>query len=117
DVQDAALHGIPDTLHGVAGQLWSGEVARFVDENPNGSADDFRAMIDWTDKSQDRSLGTIVSLGGGQFSVVGTHVFRPYEEDQPSSWTLDVRVDDIGGSDVHIYSVVVGAPAGPPPPP
>jgi hypothetical protein len=57
------------------GVLFNGVVATFTDVNPTLTASSFAATIDWGDNSA-ASQGTIKALGGGEFSVSGSHVYN-----------------------------------------
>jgi hypothetical protein len=65
-------------------------VATFTDANPDATAADFTATIDWGDGTS--SAGTVAVDGGG-FSVDGAHTYA--EEGQ---YTVGVSIDDQGGS-------------------
>jgi hypothetical protein len=84
----------------------SGRVATFDDAaDPDGSAADFGAVIDWGDGSA-RSAGTISSPGAdGHFGVSGSHVYGA-----TGRYTMTVRVTSAGGStDTTSSSVLVYA--------
>ena len=51
---------------------FNGTLASFTDANPNGTADDFSATIDWGDSTS--SAGTIGQTGNA-FVVDGTHTY------------------------------------------
>jgi hypothetical protein len=63
-------------------------VATFHDANPNAKPADFSATIDWGDSS---SAASVVSLGSGNFAVLGTHA---YAEEGPSTLSVQVADDD-----------------------
>jgi RHS repeat-associated protein len=73
DISDAALTISGVNISAVEGQMFSGTVANFTDANAASEASDFTAVIDWGDEVF--STGTIVSNGGGMFSVTGAHTY------------------------------------------
>ena len=91
-------------------------VATFHDQDTTyrmtGVASDFTATIDWGDG--DTTQGTIVDNGSGNFAVQGSHTYL-----EEGSYTLSVKIDDVGGSTVSGSTTVsvsdpavVATPAG-----
>src|SRR5262249_50039221 len=76
---------------GTEGVPFDSVVASFIDLNPNASANDFSASIDWGDGGQ--SAGIVTANNQGGFDVTGTHV---YAED--GDYHVFVSVSDSGGS-------------------
>ena len=99
-VADAPLgnNGSATGVNGTAtvGVPFSGVVATFTDANPNATAADFQATINWTGGSNGDSgsdPGIIRAGSGGTFEVVWSHVFT-----QPASAILFINIQDDGGS-------------------
>ena len=97
-VSDAPLTaGAPVALTPNTGQLLSNVVvANFTDANTGAPVTDFTAVIDWGDGTAN-SVGTVVSTGGGGFSVEGTHAYA-----NPGVFATTTTVTDVGGSVVVI---------------
>jgi hypothetical protein len=75
----------------VSAKSFSGTVATFTDANPNGTAADFTATINWGDASS--SSGTVTGPTGGPFTVSGTHTYS-----STGPFTITVTIVDDGGS-------------------
>jgi hypothetical protein len=74
NIADAALTASGTTVSGTEGAAISGaKVATFTDANPNATASDFTATINWGDGSS--TTGTVVAQNGGGFAVDGTHTY------------------------------------------
>jgi len=74
----AALHPITATgmtATGQEGTSFSGTLATFADGEPSATAGQFAASIDWGDGTPP-TPGVISATGGGQFAVVGSHVYQ-----------------------------------------
>ena len=69
----------------------TGTVATFTDANPNATASDFTATINWGDGTT--TTGTVVAQNGGGFAVDGTHTYA-----DEGKYTVDVTINDVGGS-------------------
>ena len=52
---------------------FSGPVATFTDANPNGSAAEYLAAVNWGDGQV--SAGTVTAQAGGGFAITGTHTY------------------------------------------
>lgn len=90
-VTDAPLSSTAGpSISGTESAAVSGVLATFNDSDPNATAGDYTATIDWGDATT--SAGTIAANGGGGFSVSGSHV---YEE---GSFTIKVTITDAGGA-------------------
>jgi hypothetical protein len=88
----AALQAMGTTISGTEGAAISGAtVATFTDADPNATASDFTATINWGDGTT--SAGTVVAQNGGGFAVNGGHTYT--DEGQ---YQIGVTVNDIGGS-------------------
>ncbi len=86
----------PVAVSAVEGQAFSGTVATFTDSDasdPADSAASDTATIDWGDGSS--TAGTITSLGGGQYSVSGSHTYA--DEGTPTVAVSINDPDDPGG--------------------
>ena len=78
-------------------------VATFTDGNPVAVADDFTTTINWGDGTS--SAGTVTPLGGGVFTVSGTHTFGT-----PGNDTVTVTIVDEGGNSTITTAGAVVAP-------
>jgi len=86
----------PVAVHAVEGQAFSGPVATFTDpdaSDPADSAAKDTATIHWGDGSS--GAGTITSLGGGKYSVSGSHTYT--DESGPTVSVSITDPDDPGG--------------------
>lgn len=90
NVVDAPLSATAADITSPEYSTFTGVVATFTDANPNDTASDYRAMIDWGDGSLPSS-GSIVAAAGG-FQVSGSHA---YAED--GKYTMTVTIADIDG--------------------
>jgi uncharacterized repeat protein (TIGR03803 family) len=66
-------------------------IATFTDANPNATASDFTATIDWGDGST--TAGTIVAQSGGGFAVDGEHTYA-----DEGKYAVGVSIKDVDGS-------------------
>jgi len=85
----------PQTVSGTnlgvrAGARFNGVVATVTDSDTDAVA--LSATIDWGDGT--RSAGVLTG-SGGQYNVIGSHVYR-----QPGEYTVTTTVSDIGGMTV-----------------
>ena len=78
-------------VEAMAGIPFDGVVTRFSDADPNGSASDFHARINWGDGTD--TAGQVVAAAGGGFVVRGLHVY-----DAVGAYSVSVRITDLGGS-------------------
>jgi hypothetical protein len=81
--------GIPVTA--VAGKAFTAPVASFTTGDPNASAGDFAATIDWGDGHL--STGTISPSLGGGFNVSGGNTYA-----RPGSYDISITITSTGGS-------------------
>jgi streptogramin lyase len=91
-IADAPLSATGTTFNGVEGSTFSGAVATLTDGNPNATAGEFSVTITWGDGQN--SAGTLTALGGGRFTVGGSHV---YAEENSTGYTVGVSIRDIAG--------------------
>ena len=67
-------------------------VASFGDSDPNATASDYAATIDWGDGTA-ATAGTIVASGAGNFVVSGVHAYT-----EEGSFVATVTIKDAGGA-------------------
>jgi len=68
-------------------------VASFTDTDPSGSAGQFSTTtIDWGDGTAP-SPGTVVSTGGQNYNITGTHAYT-----KVGGWNVTVTINDSGGA-------------------
>ncbi len=82
-------------------------VATFSDANPQATAADFSATIDWGDGSNPDAAAKIISDGNGGFQVVG-HQHKYADE---GSYNVVVTITDVGGSTATAMSTATVADA------
>jgi uncharacterized repeat protein (TIGR01451 family) len=105
-VQDAPLDSIgAGLLSGVEGATFDGQVASFVDADPDGMVSDYTATIDWGDLGAP-TLGTIVPSPLGVFHVSGSHTYA-----EEGLYFVVVTITDAGGSTTSTFSVIQVADA------
>jgi uncharacterized repeat protein (TIGR01451 family) len=90
-VADAPLTATGSALTATAGVAYDGVVASFTDSDPNGTAADYSATIDWGDGTS--SAGTISANSQGGFDVSGNHT-----ETLAKTYAISVTITDVGGS-------------------
>lgn len=88
-ITDAPISADGLDFSGVEG-VFTGVVARVIDSNPNGSAAELRARINWGDGTT--SNGTIRPGAEGSFEVVGTHQYAF------GIYPVRVEITSLGGS-------------------
>jgi hypothetical protein len=96
-------------LSGTAGTPVSA-AASFSDSDPNASAGDFTASIDWGDGT--RSGGHVTAAGSGGFTVVGGHTYPV-----AGTFAVAISAQDLGGAKrtFHTTATVAAAVSSPPP--
>jgi hypothetical protein len=109
-VQDAPLTAAGVSLSSKAGAPFSDPVATFTDANPDGTASDFSATINWGDGTT--SPGTV--SGPGTFTVSGTHTYTA-----GGTYAVTVSIVDSGGATATVFdaaavSAVPGLTSGAP---
>jgi hypothetical protein len=70
---EQAITATGTTIAATEGAAFSGTVATFTDPDPNSTAGEYSATIDWGDGSS--SAGVISGSTGGPFTVSGTHTY------------------------------------------
>jgi hypothetical protein len=88
-VADAPISATATTITATAGISFTGVVAIFTDGNPNATAAQFSATINWNDGTTSAGIVTATSSG---FSVTGTHTFAAV-----GSYVVLVGISDAGG--------------------
>lgn len=108
NVADASLTPLPATVNYVVGNAVSKVVGSFTDANASAPISDFAVVISWGDGSPNTTLanGAIVQLGTNQFDVFAPHTYQTV-----GTYTLDITINDIGGSFTVIHSTAVVADA------
>jgi N-acetylneuraminic acid mutarotase len=96
-VADAPLAATGQNFNGQEGISIASTVASFTDADPNGTASDYTATINWGDGSP-VSSGTI-GASGSTFAVSGSHTYA-----EEGTYTVSVTIRDQGGSAVTIMS-------------
>jgi len=98
-VADAPLYSQGSPINGVEGiglNPSPSTVATFTDADPNGTASDYTALINWGDGSV-ATTGTIVQTGtspnGSTFNVNGAHTYA-----EEGTYQTQVTITDVGGS-------------------
>jgi len=101
-VGDALLSGSAASPTAYRAVAFSGKVAKFSDANAGAPLSDFSATINWGDGST--STGSIVIDPSGGFDVNGGHTYA-----STGSFSLSVKVSDVGGSTVSVGGTVTVA--------
>jgi hypothetical protein len=95
-IADASLASTGQTVSAVAGGTFSGQVALLTDGNPDGSASDFSASINWGNGQA--TSGTIGSANG-QYTVSGSTTYTT-----PGLDRITVTITDKGGQSTVVQS-------------
>jgi hypothetical protein len=111
-IADAPLTGVapPPVVTVPEGVLFNGMVAVFNDQNPNGTASEFRATIDWGDGSP--QTAGIVTKSGTSFLVSGSHTYADslpagapgsgVPGPQNGTYSMTINITDVGGSQLNL---------------
>jgi hypothetical protein len=75
----------------VEGTPFTGSVARLTDADPNGTAGDYTASINWGDGQT--TPGVVTADPAGGFDIIGTHAYA-----EEGTYAISVTVTDAGGS-------------------
>jgi RHS repeat-associated protein len=105
-VSDAPLTPTPISIGVTEDQLFAGTVGHFTDTDPNGTAANYWATIDWGDGQV--TYGSIVANVAGGFDVTGTHAYT-----NRGPFTTSVAIHDVGGAFTTV-SASVGVSVPPP---
>lgn len=98
-VADAPLFGSGTRFLSAPGQTRHGVlVGSFTDTGGAEPVGNYSATVDWGDGTS--SAGTIASLGGGTFDVLGDHRYS-----HPGLYSVSVSVADEGGATTIIHSL------------
>jgi photosystem II stability/assembly factor-like uncharacterized protein len=89
---DAPLTTAGTIIKPTPGVPFTGTVATFTDADPNGSAAQFTATIDWGDKTTP-SPGTVTPDPKGGFDVNGTHTYSAV-----GLFSISITITDSGGA-------------------
>jgi hypothetical protein len=102
-VTDAALTGAAQTITAQeAKAVTSVTVATFTDADPNGTAADYSATINWGDGDTSSSIKVVADANvAGQFDVVASKS-HPYADG--GNFTVAVTIKDAGGSSSSVNS-------------
>jgi PKD repeat protein len=97
-IADAALHASVVPISGTEGApTGSITIARFLDDDPNGTAGSYTASIDWGDGSL-LEAGSIAAKPGGVFEVMSAgHTYV-----KEGTYTLSVTIADGGGGNTAV---------------
>lgn len=106
-VADAPLTLTTSAISATEQAAFQGSVATFTDGNPEATASQFSATINWGDGTT--STGTIAAAGNG-FGVSGSHTYTV-----PGTYTVTVAVTDVGGAKASgtLTATVADAPLTP----
>lgn len=74
NVRDAAITSTPRMITATAGEEFTKTLATLIDSNPDEPATNFTATLTWGDSTPD-DPAQIVSVGKGQYQVIGTHTY------------------------------------------
>ncbi len=92
DVQDASMTTTPHLIAAVAGEQFTKTLADLIDGDTASKASDFTADIRWGDNTP-TDQAQIVSTGGGQFQLIGSHAYA-----KPGRFYASVTVTDAYGA-------------------
>jgi hypothetical protein len=104
-INDAALSAAAVAISPVARAPFSGAVVTFSDADPNGTASDYSATIDWGNGAT--SAGTIAPNGMGGFTVSGSTTYAA-----AGPYTIHVSIKDAGGATTTLDSPMTVADLG-----
>jgi hypothetical protein len=101
-VNDAALTATGQNVTAPEGHTVSWTMATFTDANPLGTADDYTAVIDWSDGTPATTISGSPQIGetSGVFSVTSSHDYT-----EEGVYTLSVVISDEGGATTTVHPV------------
>ena len=96
-----ALHASVVNVSAVEGNVFSGVIANFTDDNTTAVASDFSASVDWGGLGTGSSVSIVPGSTAGAFIVLGTFLYAEETGSafQPQPYNIAVSIDDspIGG--------------------
>ena len=103
-VADAPLSAVATTNVATTNVPFTGVVATFSDENPNGTASDFHATIVWGDGHTSAGMIAPLTAPSSDFSVTGTNTYMT-----SGSFPVQVTITDVGGATAMASSTITAA--------
>ncbi len=99
-----ALHASVVNVSAVEGNLFSGVIANFTDDNTMATAGDFSAVVNWGALGVGSSVSIIPGSTAGAFIVLGTFIYAEETGSavQPQPYNIAVTINDapIGGGSI-----------------
>jgi PKD repeat protein len=86
---ERAITATGTTINATEGASFTGTVATFTDPDPNSTAAEYAATINWGDGTAP-TAGTISGPTGGPFTVSGTHTYT-----EEGTYTITVTITDV----------------------
>ncbi|HET6884215.1 MAG TPA: DUF4214 domain-containing protein [Pirellulales bacterium] len=103
DIFLPAISGSGATVTATAGNVVAGTLATFTDADGDTNPADFKATIDWGDKSAVTTVsGSSITGVGATFSVAGSHTYA-----QGGNYTLTITISDTDGATGSINASAV----------
>src|SRR5262249_27029552 len=109
-VHDAVLKPVGKTVTFTENMPASVVVASFEDADPNGSAGQYAASINWGDGTPP-TIGTVTANGTG-FDVTSTHTYTraANSPNTPARYPVTVTITDVGGATATATGTAVVTP-------
>ena len=109
-IADAPISGSAIPVFATEGEPFTGDVAVFIDANPNGTVSDFTATINWGNGAS--SSGTVVANGTSFLVTAVDPVSHDgYAFPEEGSYSYSVTVKDVGGSQFTAFQTATVADA------